>query len=247
MRLSEYLDGMRAATTVEELETAIHAPYKHSFIGRTWSQICKVRIEAGNRIVATHPHAFYIPRYEQRRTLTCCGETYRVGRGQNSAGVRYCWHDAGEWAKSVLRRNGFGIRAANRMWEGSWYDYPHRSVALVDAVLAGKIPDPELNVLKRDDQTGYGSPVRFTVAENNADPFPRATRTCPSCGGTLFDWGGGHSEGFEFINWHCNACPDVFTEYMTREQFYTLRQRKVTCSPLAITAVKSTTCTSAEL
>lgn len=221
MKLSEYLDGMRSATTADDLEAAIQAPFKHGFRGRTWSQICKVRIETGDRIVAAHPHAFYIPRYGERRILTCCGETYKVGRGQNSTGVRYTWHAAGVWAKARLRENGFGIRAANRLWDNNWHDYPHRCIAFVDKVLAGEMPDPELNVLHR--YRSSAGPINYSVERNNADKWDyRANRPC-ECSGTLFDWGGGHSDGFEFINWHCNKCSDVFTEYMTREQFYALR------------------------
>jgi hypothetical protein len=225
MTLAAYLAGMRAATTAEELEFAIKAPYKHGFHGRTWSQICKVRIEAGDRIVAAHPHAFYIPRFGAGRVLTCCGETYKVGRGHNWTGVRYVWHAAGVWAQSLLRHHRFGIRAAYRMWEGGWNDYPHRSIELVSKVLAGKVSDPKLNVLIRY-ECPHGRPINYSVERNEADEWDRrATRQCP-CGGTLFDWGGGHSEGFEFINWHCNKCPDVFTEYMTRERFYEIRSAK---------------------
>ena len=123
-----------------------------------------------------------------------------------------------------LRQNGFGVRAANQLWECSWRDYPHRALDLVEAALGGKIPDPELNVLIRHERTGYGRPIQYTV-EQNIKGDKRATRPC-DCGGTLFDWGCGHSDGFEFISWHCNACPDVFTEYMTREQLYASRQRE---------------------
>lgn len=225
MKLTEYLDGMRAAKDAIGLEAAIQAPFKHSFRGRTWSQICKVRVAAGDRIVAAHPHAFYIPRFGERRMLTCCGETYKVGRGYNSTGVRYVWHGAGEWAKARLREHGFGIRAAHRMWDGGWNDYPHRSIALADDVLAGRVPDPELNTLIR--HPGH-SPIKYTIESNNADKYDRRAHRPCDCGGTLFDWGGGHSSGFEFISWHCNGCSDVFTEYMTREQFYALRQRNRT-------------------
>lgn len=223
MKLSQYLDGMRAATTADELEAAIQAPFKHSFQGRTWSQISKVRIETGERIVAAHPLGKYVPHFGARRLLTVCGETYKVGRGQNSTGVRYCWHAAGVWVQDVLRRQGWSVRAAYRMWEGGWHDYPHRSIALVEKVLAGNVTDPELNVLHR--YRSSAGPIKYSIERNNADKWDyRANHPC-ECGGTLFDWGGGHSEGFEFINWHCNKCPDVFTEYMTRERFYALRQR----------------------
>lgn len=223
MKLAEYLDGMRAATIADELEAAIQADFKHHFRGRSWSQICKVRIETGKRIVAAHPNAFYIPDLGPRHKLTCCGETYKVGYGQNSAGVRYSWHYAGLWAKGVLQRNGFGIRAANRLWDADWYSYPHRCIKLVDAILAGEFKDPELNVLIRHDRTGYGCPIKYTI-EQNAKEDRRATRPC-DCGGILFDWGAGHSEGFDYVNWHCNKCPDVFTEYMTHAQLYELRNR----------------------
>ena len=223
VKLSEYLEGMRSARDAAELEAAIQVPFKHSFRGRTWSQICKVRIEAGDRIVAEHPHKYYIPHFGERRLLTCCGETCKVGRGHNSTGVRYVWHNAGEWAQARLRENGFGIRAAHRLWESGWNDYPHRCIGLVEKILAGDVSDPQLTVLIG--HKGH-SPIRYTIEANDADEHDwRANRPC-ACGGTLFDWGGGHSEGFEFINWHCNKCPDVFTEYMTREQFYELRQQR---------------------
>lgn len=224
MKLSEYLDGMRSATTADELEAAIQAPYKHSFRGRTWSQICRVRIETGKRIVAAHPLGKYVPQFGPHRLLTVCGETYKVGRGQNSTGVRYAWEYARIWARSVLKQQGFSTRVAHRICDNDWSDYPHRSLNTVADALAGKFPDPELNVLHR--YRSSAGPIKYSIERNNADRWDyRANRPC-ECGGTLFDWGGGHSEGFEFINWHCNACPDVFTEYMTREQFYELRRRK---------------------
>lgn len=222
MKLTEYLDGMRAAATAEELEAAIQAPFKHSYRGRIWSQICEVRIAEGERICAAHPLGRFVPRYGPRRQLTVCGETYRVGRGGNSTGVRYCWHAAGQWVMEILRREGFSVRAAHRLWDG-WSGYPHRALKIVEEALAGKIPDPELNVLRPHGRTS-GGPIRYSVEANEADQHDRrASRPCP-CGGTLFDWGGGWSEGFDFINWHCIACPEIYTEYMTREQFYSLRQ-----------------------
>lgn len=222
MKLEEYLDGMRGAKNAAELEAAIRAPFKHEFRGRTWSRICKVRIEAGDRIVSEHPNAFYIPRFGARRLLNCCGETYKVGHGHNSTGVRYVWHAAGVWAQERLRRNGFGIRAAYRLWENGWNDYPHRCIAFVDDVLAGNVQDPILNTLIRHE--GH-SPINYSIEANDADKHDRRSHRPCQCGGTLFDWGGGHAAGFEFISWRCNKCPDVFTEYMTREQFIALRQR----------------------
>jgi hypothetical protein len=222
--LAAYLDGMKAATTASDLEAAIQVPFKHSYRGRTWSQISKARIEAGLAIVDKSPLARYIPRYGAGRRLEVCGETYRVGRGGNSTGVRYCWHYAGAWAMDMLRREGFSIRASHRLWDGGWNDYPHRSLKVVEAALAGLYPDPELNVLRRHERTAHGQPINYSIEKNDADRFDRrASRPCP-CGGTLFDWGAGHSDGFDYINWHCIACPDVFTEYMTQKDLYALRQ-----------------------
>ncbi len=224
MKLHEFLDGLRAASTAEELEAALHADFKHSYRGRTWSQICKVRVEAGARICAAHPLGRYIPSFGPGRTLSCCGETYRVARGQNSTGVRYVWHAAQVWANGVLMNNGLSRRASHRIWD-SWSDYPHRCLAVVEAALAGKIPDPQLGVLVRHKRSEGARPLNYTVEQNDRDTIDRrATRPC-DCGGTLFDWGAGHSEGFEFVNWHCNACPDVFTEYMTSKDLMALRNR----------------------
>lgn len=222
--IENYLLGLEAAATADELETAIQEPFKHAFRGRTWERICKVRIRKGYEIVAAHPLGRFVPHFGvgRSRRLTVCGETSTVGRGGNSTGVRYAWHDAGTWAKEVLRRNGFTVRAAERVWDHG-FGYPHRVLAVVEMALAGGIPDPELNVLIRHERLGAGTPLRYTVEQNNADEIDRrATRAC-DCGGTLFDWGGGHSEGFDFINWHCNGCPDVFTEYLGPGQMYALR------------------------
>lgn len=154
MKLAEYLDGLRSATTAEELEQALQADFKHVYHGRTWSRICNVRIEAGNRIVAAHPHGFYIPRFGERRQLTVCGDSYKVGRGYNSTGGRYSWHYAGEWAKEVLIHNGFSKRAANRLWDSNWWEYPHRALKTVAAALAAETPDPELNALIKQERNG---------------------------------------------------------------------------------------------
>lgn len=227
IRLSDYLAGLERATTAAELDAAIKAPFKHLFRGPVWSRICNVRIRRGVEIVQAHPLGRYVPQFGERRVLTVCGEPMRVPRGGNSTGVRYVWHGAGEWAMNILRREGFTVTASHRMWDGGWNDYPHRCLSIAEAALAGRIRDPKLNVLRRHRHRYAGSsPINYTVEQNDADDGDRrATRLC-KCGGTLFDWGGGHSEGFEFINWHCNGCPDVFTEYMTHEYFSRLRSRE---------------------
>lgn len=222
MKLDEYLAGMEAATTVATLEAAIQAPFTHKFRGRVWERISDVRIRKGYKIVAAHPLSRFVPHFGggRSRTLTVCGETFKVGRGGNSTGVRYAWHYAGEWAKEVLQRNGFTKRAAERLW-GCGRDYPHRLLAVIELAVAGGIPDPELNVMIR--YVGSGSPISYTVEQNDADKQDRrATKPC-DCGGTLFDWGAGHSEGFDYVSWYCNGCPDSFTEYLGPGELRALR------------------------
>ena len=222
--IAEHLAAMERAMTADELEDAIQTAPPHPFEGRTWARISAVRIRKGIEICDAHPHGQFVPRLGPRRRLEVCGETFRVGRGQNGAGARYAWHDAGQWAMGILQREGFSVRAAHRIW-GGWRDYPHRVLGTIGEALAGNISDPELGVLHPHNTT-HGAPINYTVEENDADVHGRrATRTC-QCGGTLFDWGAGWSEGFDFVNWHCNKCPEVFTEYMTSEQLYRLRNSR---------------------
>ncbi|HEY0120624.1 MAG TPA: hypothetical protein VGC14_02490 [Rhizobium sp.] len=222
MKLAEFLEGIRNATSAEELQAAITADFKHSYRGPTWTKICHARIEAGYRLVDAHEHGQFVPRFGPGRKLQVCGETYGVGRGHNSTGVRYVWHSAGEWAMSIMRKNGLSIRASHRVWD-EWNGYPHRCLAVIEKSLAGEIPDPTMDTLIGPHK-GH-SPINYSIEQNEADRWDRrASRPCPCGAGTLFDWGGSWSEGFDFVNWHCNACPDVYTEYMSRERFYAMRQ-----------------------
>ena len=221
LELQPYLDGMRAATTPDELEAAFQRDrtyQKHHFQSRGMRAIEKVRIEEGIRLCDRHPHGHLVPRYGHRRRLEIGGETYRVARGGNSTGVRYAWAYAEGWAIDAMIRAGLSRKAAHMVW-GSFRDYPHRALKTVEEAMAGRIPDPALNVLIRSQYAGSG-PISHSVEENGRDW--RASRPC-ACGGTLFDWGCGHSYGFEFVEWRCNACPDVFTEHMTQTQLYALR------------------------
>ncbi|HEX7858041.1 MAG TPA: hypothetical protein VF503_30535 [Sphingobium sp.] len=225
MKLSEYLDGLRAATTAQELEAALQADFKHGYRGRTWSQICKVREEVGLAICAAHPNGRFVPMWGPGRKMTLLGETYRVGRGGNSTGVRYAWHAAGVWAMDLMRREGLSVRASHRVWE-CWGSYPHRCLVIIEKALAGDIPDPVMNTLIPRKLYGHEEPIRYTGEQNDADQWDRrASMPCPACGdGTIFDWGAGHSEGFDSISWHCNGCPASFTEYVTRDRMREIRQ-----------------------
>lgn len=221
MRLADYLAGIRSATTAGELESAIQAPYKHSFSGRTWRRICKERVARACAIIAAHPNGRFAPQLDGRK-LTVCAEVCRVGRGYNSTGVRYVWHSAKVFSTEVLQRNGMSKRAAHRIWESWEGGYPHRCLKIIEEALSGKIPDPPLDTLILVDDEGL--PITYSVELNDANDIDkRATRPCP-CGGTLFDWGSGFSEGFEFINWHCCKCPCVYAEYVTAARLMDIRQ-----------------------
>jgi hypothetical protein len=220
MKLADYLDGLRAATTAEELEAAIQAPFKHSFQGRTWATICKVRDQRGQEICAAHPNGRFVPLFEGR-TVTVCGETYKMGRGRNSTGARYVYHSAGEFVKDALKRHGMSTTAAHRIWDASG-KYPHRCLATVASALAGEMPDPPLDVL----QFAYMShgPIKMSVEKNDADEIDRrATMPC-ECNGTLFDWGMGFTDGFSYVNWRCNCCARVFVEHVSPKRFAEIRQ-----------------------
>jgi hypothetical protein len=227
MTLTEYLDGMRAASTADELETAIQGarkaepPFKHPFTGPTWSRICNVRREAGRRICASHPNGRFVPSLGDRHLLTICGETYRIGYGQNSAGVRYCWHYAQEFAVEVLTRNGIGVRAAHQIWDVA-FDYPHRALGIIDEFFAGKIRDPKLNRMIYSGRCLTGTPVHVN---RRAEAPHRSHRPC-KCGGMLWDWGAGYSCGFNFINWRCDRCTRLYTLYLSNEGLRQVRQRK---------------------
>jgi hypothetical protein len=223
MKLCDYLKGLESANTADELESAIHAPFKHAYWGATWTRICKARIKRGAEICVSDPLGRFVPRMEGRE-LIMCGQSYKVGRGQNGSGLRYAWHSAGTFAKSAMMDNGLTQRAAHRVWD-TWTSYPHRCLAIISASQRGDLADPAMNILIAAGDGGR--PINMTVERNNADEMDRrATMVC-CCGGSLFDWGCGFADGFTFINWHCNACPQVFTEYVTRDRMAQIRQPRI--------------------
>lgn len=211
MTLTEFLDGMRQASTADDLERAIQAPHDHPFQGRIWSRICKVRIEAGERICDADPNGRFVPRFGPRRRLTVCGEEYRVATGGNSTGVRYAWTYAEEWATRVLRENGFSKRAAHMVW-GCAFDYPHRALGVVKEALAGKLPDPTFDELFFQHESGSGKPIRVN---RRTEAKTRSHRPCECGDGWLWDWGCGWNGYAYFVNWRCDRCPRVFGEYVT--------------------------------
>jgi len=190
----------------------------------------------GEALCDSHPHGHLVPRFRKPRTLTVCGESRKIGRAGNGAGHSYVWADAEAWTINLLRAAGLSRRAAHTVWSW-WAQYPHRALQAVDDALAGCLPDPELNVLIPHPPLESRTPIRLTVAENNACAHDRrATRTC-SCGkGTLFDWGGGYRHGLAFVEWRCNGCPSAFTEYMTHDQFTAMRQNPTVLHPASMEA-----------
>lgn len=66
----------------------------------------------------------------------------------------------------LMRREGLSVRASYRVWE-NWAQYPHRCLAVIDKALAGKIPDPALNVLIAQKLYGSEKPIRYSAEQND--------------------------------------------------------------------------------
>lgn len=168
----------------------------------------------GRELCAAHPRGDLVPRFGPRRQLQVCGESYRVGRGQNGAGVRYVWAYAEQWARALMEERGLSIMASKLVWE-RWSQYPHRALQCVEQFDAGQHRDPVMNTLIRcEDGTG---PIRCEIGEDG-----RAHRPC-ECGGTLFGWGCGWSDRIIPISWRCNRCPAEYVEYVDNARLYEIR------------------------
>ncbi len=142
-------------------------------------RICKVRIEAGQRICNASSHARFVPRFGRGRQLEVCGETYRVGRGQNSTGVRYVWHYAKEFAVEVLQRTGIGVRASHQIWNTA-FDYPHRTLGILDE-FCGETPRSTIEPVDLPGRSITGTPVKVN---RKSEAEHRSHRPC-KCGGVL--------------------------------------------------------------
>ena len=214
MKRKEYIDGLRSASTVEELETAVQAPYH-----RSWRMITGIIRERAEALCASHPHSRFIP-LRNGNQLEICGEFHSCGRGGG-----YYGYGAEEVVKGALRRNGFSQTAAYRIWELATEAYLHRCVQIIADALDGKLLDPPMNRLIFAGISCCG-PVNISVEDNEAEgTYRRATLAC-ECGGTLFDWGSGYSDGFNFVSWRCNECPRTYSEWVTNERFREIRQCK---------------------
>jgi hypothetical protein len=214
MKRKEYIDGLRSASTVEELETAIQAPYH-----RSWRMILGIIRERAERLCASHPDSRFIP-LRKGNQLEICGESHSCGRGGG-----YYGYGAEEVVKGALRRNGLSQTAAYRIWEWAAGPYLHRCIPIIADARAGKLSDPPMNRLIFAGMSCCG-PINMSVEANAADDISsRATLPC-GCGGTLFDWGSGYSDGFNFVSWRCNKCPRTYSEWVTDERFREIRQWK---------------------
>ncbi|OJW42434.1 MAG: hypothetical protein BGO50_01495 [Rhodanobacter sp. 67-28] len=216
-----YIAGLQAAGTIEELEQAIQAPRRpHRYRGRGYAAVAAARHAASEALCAAHALAPYIPQFKDN-VLTVFGENRRLGRSRAGS----TWQYAGWWAKDVLKQHGLSQRAAYDVWDWWISGYPHRAIAIVEAALAGKIPDPEMDTLKLAHASG--GPINYSLEAKANDPVDsRAHQPC-ACGGTLFDWGGGYDRGFTFISWHCNQCANVFVEYCTDKRFAEIRKPRM--------------------
>lgn len=128
IKLKDFLNGMRESKSASDLEAAIQVPYPHDYFGKTWTRICNVRISEGERICKKHPLAKkFVPTLGARNTLSVCGETYKVGYGQNAAGSRYVWAAAKSFYMKTVIRHGLDKDTASTIWQW-WGRYPHRCI-----------------------------------------------------------------------------------------------------------------------
>lgn len=146
MLLREHISAMHNAASVKELERACRAAYD-AFPFRDWPnggrshvRIVAARIKAGHALCDKSAAGYLVPRFDFRSSrLTVCGESKRVGRGQNGAGVLWVWAAAEAWALDVLKRNGVPPSARQVIWSW-WGQYPHRALREAERVLRRKRP-----------------------------------------------------------------------------------------------------------
>ncbi|WP_430912865.1 hypothetical protein [Methylobacterium sp. sgz302541] len=215
---AQHVAALASASTPAEIESAFQAALND--LGRYRSSrhrpIHAAMVARGLELCAAHPRGGFVPRFGAGRRLHVRGEVYRVGRGQNSTGVRYVWAYAERWARARMEDGGLSITASKRVW-GSWSDYPHRALRVIEEFDAGKHRDPVMNTLIR--QPDSRGPIRCEIGE---DQDRRAHRPC-ECGGTLFDWGCGWSSRIIPLEWRCNRCSAVFIEYVSDERLRAIR------------------------
>lgn len=135
VKLSEHLSAIAIAKTPKELEArcrAAHHQFKPNPPNRTWGAISKARVARAAQLIAEHPNGHLIPVLGPRHLLTVCGETYKVGYGQNGAGVRWAWAGAEKWAMGVLKKNRVRAATQRTIWAWALGDYPDRALAAVE-------------------------------------------------------------------------------------------------------------------
>lgn len=211
-KLSNYLTGIEQAASARELENKIQAVYEHGYEGPAWLRISKACIARGRQLCLVSPHAHLIPLIEgegARKTICVGGKWFSF----NSA----TWMYALQRVVNALRVAGISQRAAYQLFNDALY-YPHRCLFTIEQALAGRIPDPVMDVLI---PSGKGLPIAYELADNEKrGDYKRLSQSCTVCpDGTLFDWGGGNSSGFTYTCWHCNRCGAKFIEYLSTQRF----------------------------
>lgn len=210
----------RTPSDLEKLFQEAHMNNKSHPSSRTWRQIGGAMCERGSALVRARQAGFYVPQYGARRQLTLCGEVYRVGCGQNSTGVRYCWTYAEIWANQVLHERGAPREVRKGIWD-SCFDYPHRALAV--AIEWRKHPNRPEPVYTRPQYIKFHETVRFRGMDED-----RAMRPCPGCGGDQMDWGSGHIDYIEprySMEWRCMSCNRAEAEIMTTARLYQMRAK----------------------
>jgi hypothetical protein len=214
------------APTVSSLERAFQAtcrshPYRPFTLGdRLIAAAMRAR---GSALVAADPVGFYVPQIGERRRLQLCGETYRVGSGQNGPGERYVWTYAEHWANGLLHEHGAPREVRKAIW--SWCgSYPHRALAAARRWRAD--PDRKPERVEREQYLKFHESVRLRGVDDPHDQ--RAMRPCPGCGGDQMDWGCAGIDCIEpsyWLEWRCMSCNRVDGEEMTTERLYQLRAK----------------------
>lgn len=129
-KLHDYLKAIRGASTPHALESAFRATFRLGYARRTQERIRDAVYSRGLSLCTELDLAGFVPRYDRRSTrLMVCGESILVGRGGNSAGVRWVWATADNWVKERLQC--FCPDRVARDIQDWWKCYPHRALRSV--------------------------------------------------------------------------------------------------------------------
>ncbi len=134
-KLAEHLKRIREAKTTKELESFCQAAWNDYPIkfgqNRTHNKIDRAIVGRGKELCNMHPKGDMVPQYRKRNRITVCNETYAVGYGGNSTGVRYARMAANRWVEKILLENGATEELAKNIanW---WKRFPHRALQSIE-------------------------------------------------------------------------------------------------------------------